>query len=177
MGTGSDKLRVNPRKSWYSNVEAVTTNGDYEVTFHLKRPQPALLTLLASGWSPIYPATCRRARCGSIRSAPGRSNSSSSSRTNTSRSRKNPDYWKKDRPYLDGIEYTIMREIAPRNLAFFAGKFDVELALRRDPADLEGFRGAGAAGDLRDDRGQCAAHDADQPAQAAVRQSRTASAR
>ena len=38
---------------------------------------------------------------------------------------RNPDYWKPGRPYLDGIEYTIMREIAPRNLAFFAGKFDV----------------------------------------------------
>ena len=34
---------------------AVTTNGDYEVTFHLNRPQPAFLTLLAAGYSPIYP--------------------------------------------------------------------------------------------------------------------------
>ena len=57
-------------------------------------------------------ATCRRARCASIRSAPARSNSSSSSRTNTSRSTRNPDYWKPGRPYLDGIEYTIMRETA-----------------------------------------------------------------
>ena len=55
MGTGLDKLRVNPRKSWYNNLEAVTTNGDYEVAFRLKQPQPALLALLASGWSPIYP--------------------------------------------------------------------------------------------------------------------------
>ncbi|MBV8495107.1 MAG: peptide ABC transporter substrate-binding protein, partial [Alphaproteobacteria bacterium] len=55
MGTGADKLRVNPRKPWYRNVEAVTTSGDHEVTFHLKQPQPWLLTLLASGWSPIYP--------------------------------------------------------------------------------------------------------------------------
>ena len=55
MGTGSDKLRINPRKSWYANVERVSTNGDYEVTFHLKQPQPALLALLASGWAPIYP--------------------------------------------------------------------------------------------------------------------------
>ena len=23
---------------------------------------------------------------------------------------RNPDYWKKDRPYLDGIEYTIIQE-------------------------------------------------------------------
>src|SRR5216683_2451878 len=55
MGTGTDKLRVNPRKSWYENVQEVTIRGDYEVTFHLKQPQPALLALLASGWSPIYP--------------------------------------------------------------------------------------------------------------------------
>ena len=27
---------------------------------------------------------------------------------------KNPDYWKKGRPYLDGIDFAIMREIAPR---------------------------------------------------------------
>jgi peptide/nickel transport system substrate-binding protein len=36
----SDKLRVNQRKSWYRNLERVSINGDYEVTFHLKRPQP-----------------------------------------------------------------------------------------------------------------------------------------
>ena len=62
MGIGEDKLRVNPRKSWYGNVEEVKTNGDYEVTFKLKQPQPALLALLASGWSPIYPVPCAGAR-------------------------------------------------------------------------------------------------------------------
>jgi peptide/nickel transport system substrate-binding protein len=46
LGIGSEKLRVNPRKTWYLNLERVTTNGDHEVTFHLKRPQPALLSLL-----------------------------------------------------------------------------------------------------------------------------------
>src|SRR6266404_9937388 len=55
LGEASDKLRVNPRKSWYRNLERVTIKGDYEVTFHLKRPQPAFLTALASGFSPIYP--------------------------------------------------------------------------------------------------------------------------
>src|SRR5919109_1641030 len=28
METGSDRLRINPRKSWYSNVADVTTRGD-----------------------------------------------------------------------------------------------------------------------------------------------------
>jgi len=54
-GRSSEKFRINPRKAWYRNLEEVTTNGDYEVTFHLKRPQPGLLELLASGWSPVYP--------------------------------------------------------------------------------------------------------------------------
>src|SRR5262249_13581167 len=52
---GNDKLRINPRKSWYDNLDAVTANGNFEVTFRLKRPQPSFLTLLASGWSPVYP--------------------------------------------------------------------------------------------------------------------------
>src|SRR5260370_26727106 len=54
-GKGSDKLRINPRKSWYRNLDDVTANGDYQVTFRLKQPQPAFLGLLASGYSPIYP--------------------------------------------------------------------------------------------------------------------------
>ena len=54
-GRGNEKLRISPRKSWYDNLDAVTSTGDFEVTFHLKRPQPSFLTLLASGWSPVYP--------------------------------------------------------------------------------------------------------------------------
>jgi peptide/nickel transport system substrate-binding protein len=55
QGKATEKLRINPRKSWFDNVSAVTTNGDYEVTFHLERPQPSLLAMLATGWTPIYP--------------------------------------------------------------------------------------------------------------------------
>jgi len=54
-GKSQETLRVNPRKSWYRNLSEVTSNGGYEVTFHLKRRQPAFLALLASGWSPVYP--------------------------------------------------------------------------------------------------------------------------
>src|SRR5437870_534449 len=54
-GRSSDKLRLNPRKSWYRNLAEVTTNGDYEVTFHLQRPQPAFVALLASAYSAVYP--------------------------------------------------------------------------------------------------------------------------
>src|ERR1700740_3236488 len=56
-GRSAEELRLNPRKPWYSNLEEVTANSEYEVTFRLKRPQPSFLALLASGWSPVYP--CR----------------------------------------------------------------------------------------------------------------------
>ncbi|HEV8029766.1 MAG TPA: ABC transporter substrate-binding protein [Stellaceae bacterium] len=55
QGKGSAKLRVNPRKAWYNNLDEVTVVDDDTAVFHLKRPQPALLTLLASGYSPVYP--------------------------------------------------------------------------------------------------------------------------
>ena len=49
-----DELRKNPRKVWWFNLEEVTTNGEHEVTFNLKQPQPSFLALLASGYTPLY---------------------------------------------------------------------------------------------------------------------------
>src|SRR3954447_8564396 len=34
LGKGKEKLRANPRKAWYRNLEAVSSSGD-TVTFHL----------------------------------------------------------------------------------------------------------------------------------------------
>ena len=38
---------------------------------------------------------------------------------------RNPDYWKPGRPYLDGVEYTIIPNRSTALLAFVAGKFDL----------------------------------------------------
>jgi peptide/nickel transport system substrate-binding protein len=124
-GKASEKLRINPRKSWYSNVEEVTTNGDYEVTFRLKRPQPALLALLASGWAPIYPChvSPRDMRSRPIGTGPFKFIEFKPNEI--IRVTKNRDYWKEGRPYLDGIEWMIIRDTATRNLAFIAGKVDL----------------------------------------------------
>src|SRR6201985_2163586 len=50
MGKSQQKFRQNPRKSSYNDINDVTTNGDYEASFNLKRPQPSLVALLASGY-------------------------------------------------------------------------------------------------------------------------------
>ena len=124
-GKTSEKLRINPRKSWYGNVEEVTTSGDYEVTFRLKRPQPSLLALLASGWAPIYPChvSPRDMRSRPIGTGPFKFVEFKPNEV--IRVTKNRDYWKEGRPYLDGIEWTIIKDTATRNLAFIASKVDL----------------------------------------------------
>jgi peptide/nickel transport system substrate-binding protein len=37
----------------------------------------------------------------------------------------NPNYWKPGRPYLDGIDYTIIRNLSTALLAFIAGNLDM----------------------------------------------------
>ena len=125
IGAAPEKLRVNPRKTWYLNLDKATTNGEYEATFHLKRPQPALLSLLASGWSPVYPChvPAKDMRTKPIGTGPFKF---VEFRPNeVVKTERNPDYWKPGRPYLDGIEWQIMPELATRNLAFIAGKHDI----------------------------------------------------
>ena len=50
------KLRINPRKDWYANVEAVEAAEPHTVVFRLKRPQPSMLLMLASGQSGLSDA-------------------------------------------------------------------------------------------------------------------------
>src|SRR5215510_3756338 len=50
------RLRINPRKDWYANIEAVETPDAYTAVFRLKKPQPSLLLMLASGYTPVYAA-------------------------------------------------------------------------------------------------------------------------
>ena len=110
-GQSSEKLRLNPRKSWYGNLKEVTTNGDYEVTFHLQRSQPAFIALLASGFSVVYPCHVapNEMRQHPIGTGPFKFvEFKPNERITLTR---NPDYWKKDRPYLDGIEFPIIREV------------------------------------------------------------------
>ncbi|MBV8492039.1 MAG: peptide ABC transporter substrate-binding protein, partial [Alphaproteobacteria bacterium] len=127
-GEGPEKLRVNPRKIWYANLDRITTNGDHEVTFHLKRPQPAFLALLASGMSPVYPCHVppKDMRQHPIGTGPFKF---VEFKPNESiRLTRNPDYWKPGLPYLDGIEYTIAKNRSTVILAFIAGKYDLTFA-------------------------------------------------
>jgi peptide/nickel transport system substrate-binding protein len=124
LGKRTDKLRANPRKAWYRNLEAISTKGD-TVTFHLKRPQPAFIALLASGYSPVYPChvSSQNMRQHPIGTGPFKF---VAYRPNEAiKLERNAQYWKEGRPYLDGIEWTIIANRSTAILAFIAGKFDL----------------------------------------------------
>src|SRR5205085_1949484 len=50
---------------------------------------------------------------------------------------RNSEYWKEDRPYLDGIEYTVVTNVATRSLGFIAGKFDMTFPYTMSPAVMK----------------------------------------
>jgi peptide/nickel transport system substrate-binding protein len=121
----ADKLRLNPRKTSYDNLAEIVSNGDYEVTFRLKRPQPAFPMLLAGGFSVIYPCHVSATQMRQHPIGTGPFVFVEFKPNESIKVTRNPDYWKPDRPYLDGIEYTIIADSSTSLLAFISGKFDM----------------------------------------------------
>ena len=132
------KLRKNPRQGWYHNLDKVTADAEYEATFHLKRVQPSILALLASGYTPVYPChvSPRDMRLKPVGTGPFKVAEFEPNKI--IRLVKNPDYWKKGKPYLDAIEFPIVTNRSTRMLGLIAGEFDmsfpfdVTVALLRD---------------------------------------------
>jgi peptide/nickel transport system substrate-binding protein len=81
--------------------------------------------LLASGMSPVYPChvNSRDMRTRPIGTGPFKF--AEFKPNEYIRVVKNPDYWKPGRPYLDGVEWTIIPNRSTQTLAFIAGKFDM----------------------------------------------------
>jgi peptide/nickel transport system substrate-binding protein len=120
----------------------------FAVTFHLKRPQPALLTALASGYSPIYPCHVPPRDMRQHPIGTGRFKFIEFKPNEYIKVARNVDYWKPDRPYLDGIEYTIIRNLSTANLAFIAGKFDMTAPYSISIPLLRDINRQAPAGDL-----------------------------
>jgi peptide/nickel transport system substrate-binding protein len=115
----------NPRKVWYSKLQDVSINGDYEATFELSEPQPSLPVLLASAFSPVYPCHVPQQVMRTKPIGTGPFKLVEFKRGDTIRLVRNPDYFKKDRPYLDEITFRVIDSRATRMLAFSTGDFDI----------------------------------------------------
>ena len=124
-GKAENKLRKNPRQAWYNNVDSVTADSDTQATVHLKRPQPSLLALLAAGYSPIYACHVTPAQMRTKPIGTGPFKFVEFKQNEGIKIARNLDYWKKGKPYLDGIEWTIVPSRGTAVLSFVAGRFDI----------------------------------------------------
>jgi peptide/nickel transport system substrate-binding protein len=127
-GTQDEKIpliRKNPRKIWYSHLKEVTVKGDSEVTFALDAPQPSFLSMLAAGYTPVYACHVpdRTLRSKPIGTGPFKV--VDFKRNESIKLVRNPDYWKKGRPYLDAIDFRIVPNRSTRLLGFASGEFDL----------------------------------------------------
>ena len=169
-GREPDYLRRNPRAIWYANLQEVTLDGDHAVTFHLSKPQPSLLPMLASGLSPVYPChvsgrdmRTKPVGTGPFKFAEFKSHASI-------RLTRNPDYWKKGQPYLDAIEWRIITSRSTRVPGLRRRRVRHDVRRRHHGAPDAGRPGAGAERHLQPGADQRADQHPGQPRQGALRQ-------
>ncbi|MBI2888234.1 MAG: hypothetical protein HYY02_13660 [Chloroflexi bacterium] len=115
-----------PRKDAFPHVAGIETPDDYAVRILLKRPTPSLLPNLASGWMSMYDKEWIEAKG---HEAPKKELMGTGPfklkeyiRGTSLEYERNQDYWRKDRPYLDGIKMLIVPDQGTRGAAFRTGQ-------------------------------------------------------
>jgi peptide/nickel transport system substrate-binding protein len=124
-GKAKERFRLNARAGWYSNLKDVTSNGALEATLVLHRPQPSILSMVASGYTPVYPCHVPPAKLRTDPVGTGPFMLKEFKRNELIRLVKNPNYWKEGRPYLDAIEFTIIPNRSTAMLSFVSGRADM----------------------------------------------------
>jgi len=130
------------RKEAYTAVDRIEAPDPGTVIFKLKFPSASLLGNLASPWNVIFPKKYldkdpNYFKTNVVGSGPFKFKSYT--RGATFEGERNPDYFVKDRPYLDGYKFFISPETAVRAAAIRSGRAYIEF---RDlpNADAEAIR-------------------------------------
>jgi peptide/nickel transport system substrate-binding protein len=117
------------RKTGYSAVERVEAPDPGTVVFRLKAPSASLLTNLASPWNAIFPKKYLDKDPNYFKSnvvGSGPFKFKSYTRGSTFEAERNPDYFVKDRPYLNGYKFFISTETSVRAAAIRSGRAYIE---------------------------------------------------
>jgi len=117
------------RKNAYAGVTSVEAPDPGTVVFKLKFPSASLLENLASPWNVIYPKKYldkdpNYFKANVVGSGPFKFKSYT--RGSTFEGEKNPDYFVKDRPYLNGYKFFISPETSVRAAAIRSGRAYIE---------------------------------------------------
>jgi peptide/nickel transport system substrate-binding protein len=125
------------RKDHYSSVSSVEAPDPSTVVFKLKFPSASLLANLASPWNVIFPKKYldkdpNYFKKNAVGSGPFKFKSYTPG--STFEGERNPDYFVKDRPYLNGYKFFISTETSVRAAAIRSGRAYIEF---RDLPDSE----------------------------------------
>src|SRR6266403_4939940 len=117
------------RKEHYSSVASVEAPDPSTVVFKLKFPSASLLANLASPWNVIFPKTYldrdpNYFKTHAIGSGPFKFKGYT--RGSTFEGERNPAYFVKDRPYLNGYKFFISPETSVRAAAIRSGRAYIE---------------------------------------------------
>jgi peptide/nickel transport system substrate-binding protein len=117
------------RKNAYAAIARVEAPDASTVVFTLKHPSASLLGNLASPWNVIYPKKYldkdpNHFKANIVGSGPFKLKGYT--RGSTFEGERNPDYFVKDRPYLDGYKFYISPETSVRAAALRSGRAWIE---------------------------------------------------
>jgi peptide/nickel transport system substrate-binding protein len=117
------------RKNAYTEITAVEAPDPATVVFKLKFPSASLLANLASPWNVIYPKKYLDQDPNYFKThvvGSGPFKFKGYTRGSTFEGERNPDYFVKDRPYLDGYKFFISPETSVRAAAIRSGRAYIE---------------------------------------------------
>src|SRR5499433_2033050 len=130
------------RKNAYAAVASIETPDAGTIVFKLKQPSASLLDNLASPWNVIYPKKYldrdpNYFKTNIVGSGPFKFKSHT--RGSTFEGERNPDYFIKDRPYLDGYKFFVSTETSARAAAIRSGRAYIEFRTMPQ-AEIEAIR-------------------------------------
>lgn len=118
------------RQGWYKGtVKGVETPDKYTAKITLDKPNAAFLSLVATSYTPMLPKHVldgkTRLSDKSLLIGTGPFKITEADRNIGYKYVKNQDYWDRPKPYLEGMEYTVVLEETGRVAAFRSGQTDV----------------------------------------------------
>lgn len=136
------KGTVSTRRNIYQMVKSIETPDAHTVVFHLKYPAASFINLMALPYNFIYskerldedPNWHKKKANGT-----GPFMLKSLRRGAFIEMERNPNYWKKGMPYLDGIKYFMIKDTSARAKSVRTGRTHVELR-GFPPAEVEAMK-------------------------------------
>ncbi|MBI2888126.1 MAG: ABC transporter substrate-binding protein [Chloroflexi bacterium] len=121
---------ISPRRDALKPIQRIETPGPYTVTLVLERPYQALMPTLAQGWMAIYDKEFIEAKGQDVMKkevmGSGAFQLKEYLRGTSIEMEKNPAYWQKGVPYLDGVKKFIIPDQGTRFAALRTGQIHMQ---------------------------------------------------